>query len=268
MPVNAAGEFVFSPIGSLPGWLSNTIISAIIGPIFLLTFKYTSDQVAYGRAKDAIKANLLALKLYKDSLAVTLRAQGRVFKGAGLLIVYAVRPMLVTIVPVLLLLAQMGMWYQFRPLELGEQTTITMKLNDNSDNSMPDVTIKPTEAIEIITGPVTLAANREIVWQVRAAKAGAHNLVFEIGAEQVEKEITIGSGFIAVSPIRPSWNFADVLFYPREEPFGTDAMVQSIEIEYPDRISKTCGTDWWIGYFFVVSLAFGFIFKPVFKVKI
>jgi len=268
MPVNAAGEFVFAPIGTLPGWLSNTIISAIVGPIFLLAFKYTSNQDAYGRAKDAIKANLLALKLYKDSLAVTLQAQGRVFKGAGLLIVYALRPMMVTIVPVLLLLGQMAMWYQFRPLETGEQTMITMKVNVAPDGSMPDVTIEDTEAIEIITGPVVLAANGEVVWEVKAKEAGGHDLTFQVGGEQVEKELVIGTGFIAVSPIRPGWDFADVLLYPREEPFAKDAAVRSIRIDYPDRISKTCGTDWWIGYFFVVSMAFGFIFKPVFKVKI
>jgi len=267
VPANAAGQFVFAPIGTLPGWLSNTIISAIIGPIFLLAFKYTSDQVGYGRAKDAIKANLLALKLYKDSLAVTLQAQGRVFKGAGMLIVYATRPMLVTIVPVLLLLGQMAMWYQFRPLETGEQTTITMKLNIDSGKPMPAVTIKPTEAIEI-ADPVVLVANGEILWQARAAKEGTYDLVFQVGDIQVEKQLSIGTGFIPVSPIRPGWDFVNVLLYPREKPFRHDAVVKSIEIDYPDRISKTCGTDWWIGYFFVVSMAFGFLFKPIFKVKI
>ena len=268
IPANAAGQFVFAPIGTLPGWLSNTIIAAIVGPIFLLAFKYTSNQAGYGRAKDAIKANLLALKLYKDSLAVTLQAQGRVFKGAGMLIVYATRPMLVTIVPVLLLLGQMAMWYQFRPLETGEKTTITMKLNVGSPIPMPAVTIKPTEAIDIDTEPVILVANGEILWQVRAAKEGTYNLIFQVGDMQVEKQLSIGTGFMPVSPIRPGWDFVNVLLYPREEPFRPDAIVKSIEIEYPDRISKTCGTDWWIGYFFVVSMAFGFLFKPIFKVKI
>jgi uncharacterized membrane protein (DUF106 family) len=268
VPANAAGEFVFAPIATMPGWLSNTIISAIVGPIFLLAFKYTSDQVGYGRAKDSIKANLLALKLYKDSLAVTLQAQGRVFKGAGMLIVYATRPMMVTIVPVLLLLGQMAMWYQFRPLETGEQTMITMKLNVDSSKPMPAVKIIPTEAIEIDSDPVILAANGEILWQARAAKEGTYDLVFQVGDVQVEKQLSIGTGFIPVSPIRPGWDFANVLLYPREKPFRNDAIVKSIEIEYPDRISKTCGTDWWIGYFFVISMAVGFLFKPIFKVKI
>lgn len=268
VPANAVGQFVFAPIGTMPGWLSNTIISAIAGPIFLLAFKYTSNQVGYGRAKDAIKANLLALKLYKDSLAVTLQAQGRVFKGAGMLMVYATRPMMVTIVPVLLLLGQMAMWYQFRPLETGEQTMITMKLNVDSGKPMPAVTIMPTEAIEIDSDPVVLVANGEILWQARAVKEGTYNLVFQVGDMQVKKQLSIGTGFIPVSPIRPGWDFVNVLLYPREKPFRNDAIVKSIEIEYPDRISMTCGTDWWIGYFVAISMAVGFLFKPIFKVKI
>jgi len=39
--------------------------------------------------------------------------------------------MLVMIVPISLLLAQMGLWYQSRPLSPGEETVVTVKLNDN-----------------------------------------------------------------------------------------------------------------------------------------
>ena len=34
------------------------------------------------------------------------------------------------------------------------------------------------------------------------------------------------------------------------------------------RVSYTNGTNWWLGYFFVVSMIFAFIFMPVFEVKI
>ena len=88
---NAAADVLFAPITYLPGWLSNTIISAIVGVGLLIVFKYTSNQKAIGKVRDSIKANLLALKLFKDSISVTLKAQGYVFKGALLLLVHAVR---------------------------------------------------------------------------------------------------------------------------------------------------------------------------------
>lgn len=125
---NAAGEAVLGFIESLPGWLSNTIISAAAGVVFILIFKYTSDQKAIGRAKDKFKANMLAMKLFKDELGVTLRsavgAFGRVFQR----LFYSLRPLLVMIVPVALLLVQMSLWYEARPLRVGEEAMVTMEL--------------------------------------------------------------------------------------------------------------------------------------------
>ena len=267
-PTNALGKFVLAPIGFLPGWLSNTIISAVAGVVLLVIFKYTSNQSAIGRARDSIKANMLALKLFKDSIAVTLQSQGRVFKGAGLLLVYAIRPLIVMIVPVCLLLGQMGLWYQFRPLQSNEEAIITMSINGEIDSPLPKVNIEPAQAFDIEIGPVRSIGKREVHWKIKARENGYHNIVFQVENQKITKEMAVGDGLMRVSPERPAWNWTDVLLYPWEKPFSQDSPVQSISIDYPDRISLTSGTDWWIVYFFVVSLIFAFIFKPVFKVRI
>jgi len=268
IPANAFGKIVLSPVGFLPGWLSNTIISAVAGVGLLIIFKYASNQSTIGRARDSIKANMLALKLFKDSISVTLQAQGRVFKGAGLLMVYAVKPLLVMIVPVCLLLGQMALWYQLRPLQLNEEAIITMTLNSEIDLPLPAVNIEPAQAFEIDIGPVRSIDNREIHWKIKARQNGYHNLVFQIEDQKIEKELAVGDGFMRVSSERPGWKWADILLYPMEKPFPPGSIVQSISIDYPDRISHTSGTDWWIGYFFVVSLIFALIFKPILKVRI
>ena len=110
--MNAIGENMLAPLMTMSGWLSNAIVSVIAGILLMLLFKYTSNQSAIGRVRDSIKAHMLVLKLFKDSIAVTLQAQGTIFKGAFLLIFYALRPMLVMILPVSLLLAQLSLFYQ------------------------------------------------------------------------------------------------------------------------------------------------------------
>lgn len=60
----------------------------------------------------------------------------------------------------------------------------------------------------------------------------------------------------------------DLLLHPMEQPFNADSIVKSITIEYPERVSYTSGTDWRIVYLIVVSMIFGLILMPVFKVKI
>ena len=50
-------------------------------------------------------------------------------RGAFRLFVLALVPMLVMIVPVLLLLGQLSLWYQPRPLRVGEEAVVALKLS-------------------------------------------------------------------------------------------------------------------------------------------
>ena len=67
---NALGRLL-APIGQLPGWLSATLVAAATGVLLLLVYKYTSHQRAIKAVRNDIKANLLAVKLFKDSAWVT-----------------------------------------------------------------------------------------------------------------------------------------------------------------------------------------------------
>ena len=268
IPANAIGKLFLAPVGFMPGWLSNTLISAVAGVFLLILFKYTSNQKAIGRVRDNIKANMLALKLFKDSMAVTLQSQGRIFKGAFALLFYAIKPMLIMMLPVCFLFAQMGLWYQFRPLQPGEETLVTLTLNGTSGESLPDVAIEPSPGFEITLGPVHVKSKGEILWRIKAKEPGTHHMVFAAGPTRFEKELAVGDGFMRVSPERPGPNWLSIFLYPWEKPFVQESIVQSISIPFPDRISKTSGADWWVGYFFVVSMIFALIFKPIFKVRI
>jgi uncharacterized membrane protein (DUF106 family) len=268
IPVNVLARFLLAPVTVLPGWLSNTIISAVTGVILLIIFKHTSDQKAISLVRNSIKANMLALKLFKDSMSVTLKSQGQIFKGAMLLLVYAAIPMLIMIIPVSLLLAQMSLWYQARPLLPGEDALVTMQLSTAADLSMPDVNLAQTAVADVTTGPVKVLSKHQIYWQIKARENGLHLLTFKLGQQTFEKELVVGDNFMRVSIQRPGRNWGNIMLHPLEKPFPPGSTVQSVSIDYPNRPSKTCGTDWWLAYFFIASMVFALIFKPFFKVKI
>ena len=265
---NAFGRFFLAPIAVLPGWLSNTIISAVTGAFLLVIFKYTSNQRAIGKVRDDIKANILALKLFKDSILVTLHAEVRVFKGALLLLFHAIPPMLVMILPVSLLLAQMSLWYQSRPLLPGETAVMTVKLNGNVEGNWPTVNIEPTSVAEVKVGPVKIFSRRQICWEIKAFENGKHNITLDVNVRKIEKELAIGAGFMRVSSTRPASNWAGILMNPAEKPFAPDSVVQSVTIDYPERLSKTSGADWWLIYFFAASMIFALVLRPFVKVRI
>src|SRR5258708_36529644 len=188
---DALGRLLLAPLGVLPGWLSATVVSAATGVLMLLAYKYTSNQKAIKRVRDDINAQLLALKLFKDSASVALRAQGRLLVGAFRLMVLAVVPMLVMVVPVCLLLGQLALWYQSRPLQVGEEAVLTLKLNGNAESSWPDVRLEPTDAIETTIGPVRVQSKREICWNIKARANRHHHLGFHAGDPTADKQLAI-----------------------------------------------------------------------------
>ncbi len=243
-------------------------MAAATGVLLLAVFKYTSNQRAIQRVRNDINAHLLALKLFKDSARVSLRAQGRILLGAFRLFVLAVVPMLVMAVPVTLLLGQLALWYQARPLRVGEDAVIALKLKGDAATAWPPVSLQPTDAVEVEVGPVRVRSKREVCWNVKARESGSHRLVFQVGDQAIAKELAIGDGFMRVSQQRPGWNWSDILLNPWEEPFRPDSSVRSIEISYPRRSSWTSGTDSWVMYWFVVSMAAALCFRRVMNVNV
>jgi hypothetical protein len=265
---NAVGRVVLAPLGVLPGWLSATLVSAATGVLLLVVFKYTSPQRAIKRVRADIKAHLLALKLFKDSTSVAMRAQGGLLLGALRLLVLSVVPMLVMIVPVCLVLGQLGLWYQARPLRVGEDALVTVQLGGDATSPWPDVYLEPAGAAQVLVGPVRVRSKREVCWKIRAREDGYHRLVFRVDGGAIDKELAVGDGFMRVSPKRPGWQWSEALLYPSEEPFRPETPIRSIEIDYPERPSKPVGTDWWVAYWFAVSLVAGFCFRGWLKVNI
>jgi hypothetical protein len=265
---NALGKWLLAPLGVLPGWLSATFVAAATGVVLLVVFKYTSNQRAIKRVKDDLKANLLALKLFKDSPLVALRAQGSILLSALRLAAFSLVPMLVMVVPVSLILGQLALWYQSRPLHVGEEAVLTLKLNGNPDSSWPTVHLEPNNAIETTIGPVHVRSQREICWNIRARANGYHHLVFQVNEQIDEKELAIGEGFMRVSMLRPGWRWSDILLHPWEKPFGPASAIQSIGLDYPTRSSWTSGTDWWVIYWFAVSMVAALCFRPFLNVNL
>jgi hypothetical protein len=188
--------------------------------------------------------------------------------GAARLFLFALVPMAVMAVPVTLVLGQLSLWYQQRPLRSQEEAIVTLKLNGEAGDSFPRVSLEPTDAVETVLGPVRVFSKREVLWNIRAREKGYHRLVFQVGDQTFEKELAVGDGFMRVSAQRPGWIWEDALLYPWERPFPSDSPVRSIEITYPPRTSWVSGTNTWVVYWFIVSMVAAFCFRRVLNVNV
>jgi hypothetical protein len=208
----------------------------------------------------------LTLKLFKNDVRVAMKAQGDLLSGAIQLLKYALVPLLVMMLPATLIYAQLSQWFQQRPLKVGEKTVLTMKLNGDRGGSFPDVGLKRTDAVKTLVGPVRIFSKRQVCWTIEASEKGYHLLVLNVNDQTIEKELAVGDGFMRVSTERSEWS--DALLHPGERPFGPDSPVRSIEVDYPERSSWTSGTNYWVIYWFIVSMVAAFCFRRVLKVNV
>ena len=260
----ALGDAVYAVIGPLPAWAGLTLLSIAAGVIMLIAFRYTSNQKAIARAKDEIKANILALKLFKDDLGVMFRSQVRLFWCILRLQRYVLTPVLIMLAPMVLGLAQMGLRHQWRPLRPGESTLIRLTMSDASA-SPADVSLRPNPGLVIEVGPVP--GDGQLVWRVRGGEPGRHTLRFQMGGLVLEKELVVADTFQRVSPIRTRTHWTTQLLYPAERCLPAESPVASIAIVYPPLDSVIYGSDFWMLTFFVISMVAAMILKPVFKVR-
>jgi len=264
----AIASVLLAPIAWLPGWLSATLIAAVTGVIMLLMFKYTSNQSAIKHTRSQIKANLLALSLFKEDLRVGIRVQMALLLGAARLLALSLVPMLVMLVPMCLGLGQLALWFQARPLSIGEETVVTVRLAEDADQALQQIQFDPGTAAAVTVGPVRVPSKNMVCWNIQTAQPGLHQLTFSLEDQRFTKELAVGRDYMTVSLERPASSLSDVLLHPREQPFAFASPVQSISVTYPPRTSWTTGTDWWMVYWFVASMVAAFLAKPFLNVNL
>jgi len=266
---DAVGRTVLAFIPHVPGWLSNTIVAAVAGVGMLLIFKHTSPQKAIGRVRDGIKADLLTLRLFKDSLSVTFAAQGRMIGRAGLLFICAIPPLLVMLVPIMLLLSQLGVYYQFAPLAVGEETTVAVSFVPAPVGAGPvAIALEPNDAVAVAAGPMIAQGSGTAWWKLRALTEGNHVLSFTVGDRVVTKSLSVGRHPMRLSKRRPDMAFTDVLLYPDERPFAPEDAVRMIDVDYRRADSWTSGADAWLVFFFVASIVVALLLKGALGVRV
>jgi hypothetical protein len=263
----AAGDGVYAGVGWLPAWAGLTLLSALAGVLLMIAFRYTSNQRGIGAARDAISANLLSLKLYKGELGVALRAQGRLLGALARLQWHTLRPMLILALPLMLVAAQMGLRYQWRPLRPGEEALVRVTLNSAAaEHGGTAARLAPNLGVADAVGPVP--GGGALVWRIRAGAPGRHTLIFTINGVPLEKELVVGTPYERVSETRPGRDWTAQLLHPAEKPLRASDPAQRIVVEYPGVDSRIYGADWWILTFFVVSMIAALAAKPFLHVRI
>lgn len=263
-------DVLFLPFKNMSPWVSMFVISLLTGLLMLFIYKFTSNQEGIKKIKNKIKAHLLEIRLFKDSLSVSFKAQGNILRANFKYIGYATKPLLVMIIPVALILIQLNFRFAYDSLNPKENTILRVQLEEDVPLLDTQIDIKTGSGIVLETPPLRIKDSNEINWRIRAEEIGVHEITITANGQDYTKSISVGQNkLIRISLLRTRKNFFREIAYPTESPLPKNSPIKYIEISYPLRKMNLFGLQihWLIAYFFL-SLIIGFSLKGFFKVEI
>jgi hypothetical protein len=242
----------------------------LAGLFLVWVFGKVSNQQAIRRTRDRLSGELLGLRLFKDDLRVFFGIQFQVLVWTCRYLRHSLVPMLILMVPTLLILIQLNYRYGLRPLRVGEQAVVKVRLRDATVLAQgAELTLTAPANLKIETDGVRIPELKEICWRVRGVSPGRFDLTVSGGQEKMTKQAAVGGRFEGVSSVRTGEGWLTSLLYPGESPIPSQSAVASIEILYPKLDIIMLGKHLsWLILFLVVSLVFGYAFKGVLGVQI
>jgi hypothetical protein len=243
------------------------VISLVSALMALVIFGRFSNQEAIRKVRNRIRGNMLAVRLFRDSVPVVLDLQLRIIRDTLTYIRYSLISFPILMVPFLLILIQLDLHLTARALQPGESALVKARFS-RTLHPGDRVRLESPPGITVETPPVKLAAQREVVWRIRAESPIRDVLTLYWGDEVIEKEIIVGSGGGPVSSLRTG-NFLEMLLNPGEAPIRGSLEVESVQISYPSRELSVWGWDLhWMVLFFVLCFLFAFACKGFMGVEI
>ncbi len=270
--LTAIGNVVLAPMISWSPAVVLIVVSSVAGVLMTVTFRYTSNQAALRRVARVTKAQLMCLRLFKEDLGVALRCQGDILRSIGRRLWLSLPPMAVLMVPFVLILTQLALRYEKRPIRPGESVVLVAELSpDQWESHGSDLSLQVPDGVVLETPALHDAGGHTVYWRLGLSRPVTEPLILRTGYFTIEKSL-IGADdadrLCTVSARRPGSGFFDRLLFPGEPGFASDAPVRSIDVRYPDRSTPIFGVNvpWW-GTFFIVSMLAAIIVRPFLKVQ-
>jgi hypothetical protein len=242
-------------------------ISVLIGLLMVIVFRYTSDQKAIGRAKDRLKAHLLAVRLFQDQLPVVMRAYGKILRGTGSYLRLAFTPFLIAILPITFLIVELDRYFGWMPLQAAQTFLVEAQVDDPA--ALNEAALQLPPELSGSAPAVHIPKENRVAWRVLAGREGQYDVHIAVAGKTVSKQVVVAPRLARISPVRLRGSFWERMFTSGEPALADNSPVRSIAISYPPRVIDFAWMEWnWIVLFFVVSLVAGFIFKSVLGIQV
>ncbi len=260
-------SFLVLPIASNHALIFLFVLSIITGLVMIVLFGYLSDQNAVRRAKDQLRAQLLAVRLFQDQPQVVLRAYGRILTGTGRYLRVSFKPLAIIIVPMLALLIYCDRYMGSLPFQANQPILLTARLD--KPEALDNISLRLPQGLTESAPAVHIAEDNEVAWRLVASGEGNYTVNVLAGGQELGKQVVVSNNLAHLSECRLRGHLWQRLLECAEPALPANAPVRLLAVAYPARdIDLGPWTTNWLVVYFVVSLASALLFKFILGIEI
>jgi len=248
-----AGDMLLAPFARYPLW-GLAFWAAVSGVVMTLVFGVTSSQRRLADAADRTRAQLLAIKLFKDDLTVTWKCQMELLRATARRLTLSLPPMLVMLVPFVIVLAQLAVRYENRPLIPGNTALVELRVDAAQWDACRQMRLRAPRGIEVETEALRDPVQKTFCWRIRPHEPGHYVLNCSNGhGAEATKSVAVSADnlpLVNVTPRRAGGGILEAILFPAEPALDGAGPIRSIGVTYPRRTTPVLGLDvpWWLTF--------------------
>jgi type II secretory pathway pseudopilin PulG len=176
------------------------VLSVITGLVMIVLFGYLSDQKAVRVAKDQLRAQLLAVRLFQDQPQVVLRAYGRILTGTGRYLRVSFKPLAVIILPMIALLIYGDRYLGSLPFQTNQP--ILLKARLDKPEILDNISLRLPAGLAESAPAVHIADSNEVDWRLVASSEGNYTVNVVADRQELGKQVIVSNNLAHLSECR------------------------------------------------------------------
>ncbi len=259
-------DILLTPLDRLSPWLGLGGLALLSTFLVLPVYRFLTRPERLKACKNQIKANILAIRIYRDFWRVIVASFGRSLGWTSLYFAQHLLPLLLLVPLLWPLLLQMDARYGRRTFHEGEAFVLHAVMQDDLADS--ELRLLDSEAVKPLMNPVRVKALGEMNWQLAPTNEGRHTIRLEINGREIEKEVVAGRHVGMLSWRRAVPDLESALLAPLEKSLPSSAGLKEISFAYPPARMKLgpFSGHWLIPYLLLV-LVLALCFRKRFGVE-
>lgn len=259
-------DLLLAPFAKLPPFWGILFLSVLTSLFVLVIYRWISSPGKVRETKNRIKANILAIRLYRDFWKTIVVSFFKSLYYTGKYFVLNLAPLLVVLPLLFLLFVQMDVRYGMRPFRPGESITVKARFAGNIAEM--DAALGTNSHFQPAMNPVHITALHEVDWKLKAGSPGVTAIAITAGGVTVNKNLVIGNDLPALSNKKLAASSWEHFIYPVEKLLEAPAPIRSITIQYPARSISFLGLrTHWLIYYLALTMIIALALKNRFGVE-